>query len=200
MPNVANLGLGLLAVAEAEVAAVDPVGHKRTTGQRCPGRGAPGHHREKPSRQRNAYTAALPRPPQPNRDLELNGTQTIPHDRHMERRRTGGLMKGFAWLFLAAGVLPTFFTEEQPLAEVTTLSIGVPWSPWLVYRESWSRQAIAAAPALDHQTVIEPRSWSSAAALIGTVILLASRFIAPRGKNTAAATPALDRRTTVLRV
>ena len=109
-------------------------------------------------------------------------------------------MKGFAWLFLAAGVLPTFTTEELPVQEVTTLSIGVPWSPWLVYRESWTRQAIAAAPVIDHQTTIEPRSWSSAAAVIGAALLLVSRIVVPRETRTVAASAALDRRTTVLRV
>lgn len=117
----------------------------------------------------------------------------------MGRRRTGGLMKGFAWLFLAAGVLPSFSTEEQPLEEVTTLSIGVPWSPWLVYRETWSRQTIAAAPVLANQITVEPRCWSSAAALIGAALLFGSRIVVPRGAKAATAA-AFERRSSVLHV
>ncbi|HQU46193.1 MAG TPA: hypothetical protein PK867_25490 [Pirellulales bacterium] len=117
----------------------------------------------------------------------------------MRRRRTDGLIKGFAWIFLAAGVLPSFSTSEQGFQNVTTLSIGVPWSPWLVYRESWSRPTIAAAPVLEYQTVVEPRCWSSAAVVVGIALLFASRFFAP-AQTAPQSMPAIPRRSTVLRV
>ncbi|HVA49424.1 MAG TPA: hypothetical protein VNH11_23865 [Pirellulales bacterium] len=116
----------------------------------------------------------------------------------MRQRRTDGLIKGFAWIFLAAGVLPSFSTSEQVFQDVTTLSIGVPWSPWLVYRESWSRPAIAAAPVVQYQTVVEPKSWSSAAVVVGIALLFASRFFAP-AQTAPRTTPAIARRSTVLR-
>lgn len=81
-------------------------------------------------------------------------------------------------MFLAAAALPSFSTIEEPSGEATRLSVGLPWSPWLVYRERWSRpEAAAAIPTLDYETAIEPQSGSTATMLSGVALLFISRFL-----------------------
>ena len=105
----------------------------------------------------------------------------------MTRRKSGNLVKGFAWLSLAAAALPSFSTTEGPSAEATTLSVGLPWSPWLVYRESWTRpeSTMAALPTLYYETALEPRSGSIVAMFTGVGLLLVSRVL--KGRHASAA-------------
>lgn len=97
----------------------------------------------------------------------------------MGRRKAANLIKGLAWLLMAAAVLPTFSTSNVPTGEVTVLTIGLPWSPWLVYRESWtaSTSVEAGAAVFDYQAAVQPRCWSAACLLAGTALLAISRWL-----------------------
>lgn len=97
----------------------------------------------------------------------------------MMRQRIGNVVKGIAWLSLAAAALPTLTTSEGPSGSATRLSVGLPWSPWLVYRESWIQPATADAetPVLSCETTIEPRSDSTVALVTGGALLLIARLI-----------------------
>jgi hypothetical protein len=94
----------------------------------------------------------------------------------MTRQRLGNLLKGFAWLSLAAAALPALSTADEPSGPSTRLTVGLPWSPWLVYRESWVQpQSVSGTtPALSCETTIEPRSDSTFALLAGGTLLLLS--------------------------
>lgn len=108
----------------------------------------------------------------------------------MVRRKAANLLKGVAWLLLAAAVLPTFATSETPAGEVTELTVGLPWSPWLVYRESWSRpSSLETAPTLRYATSLEPRCWSTALFMTGTALVIVSRIINLPSKTRPAAVP-----------
>ena len=95
----------------------------------------------------------------------------------MSRQRTANLVKGFAWLSLAAAAMPTFATLEAPEGAATTVTVGLPWSPWLVYRESWVQPETATVVALSCETTVEPRSNSMVALLAGVTLLLISRLL-----------------------
>lgn len=97
----------------------------------------------------------------------------------MTRQQIGNVVKGIAWLSLAAAALPTLTTSEDPSGSATRLSVGLPWSPWLVYRESWVKPATAGAetPALRWETTIELHSDSTVALAIGAVLLVISRLV-----------------------
>ena len=103
----------------------------------------------------------------------------------MPRQKAANLVKGCAWLFLAAAALPTFSTGGEGSGEVTELAVGLPWSPWLIYRESWlpSESTQAAAPTFGYETHIEPRSWSAATMLVGFMLLVASRVLKASGRK-----------------
>ena len=101
----------------------------------------------------------------------------------MLRQRTANLIKGFAWLSLAAAAMPTFATLEGPSGAATRLTVGLPWSPWLVYRESWVKPETAQAPALNCETALEPRSDSMAALVVGVTLLLVSRLLKAYGSR-----------------
>jgi hypothetical protein len=101
----------------------------------------------------------------------------------MARRKAANLLKGAAWLLLAAAVLPTFSTSEGPAEEVTELTVGLPWSPWLVYRESWSSPSPSQAPVFSYATAIEPRCWSTALLLAGAALIVISRIMKASGKT-----------------
>jgi hypothetical protein len=103
----------------------------------------------------------------------------------MLRRKAANLVKGCAWLFLAAAVMPTFSTRGETAGDVTELAVGLPWSPWLTYRESWSPadSVRAAAPVFRYETRIEPRSGSTAMACIGFVLLAASSLLRSADKK-----------------
>jgi hypothetical protein len=97
----------------------------------------------------------------------------------MAQRKLANTLKGLAWLFLAAAVLPTFSTVDGPAGEVTNLTVGLPWSPWLVYRESWSPPTSmqATAPTFGYETSIHPVCWSAAVFVLGLLLLAASRLV-----------------------
>jgi hypothetical protein len=99
----------------------------------------------------------------------------------MSRQRTANLVKGFAWLSLAAAAMPTFATLDGPAGAATRLTVGLPWSPWLVYHESWVKPETADAPALSYETTIEPHSDSMAALVVGIALLLISRLLRLHG-------------------
>ncbi|HEV3344996.1 MAG TPA: hypothetical protein VG125_31760 [Pirellulales bacterium] len=99
----------------------------------------------------------------------------------MSRQRTANLVKGFAWLSLAAAAMPSFATLDGPAGATTKLTVGLPWSPWLVYRESWVNPETAAAPALSCETTVEPRSESIVALVAGIALLLISRLLRSHG-------------------
>ena len=99
----------------------------------------------------------------------------------MSRQRTANLVKGFAWLSLAAAAMPMFATLDGPSGAATRLTVGLPWSPWLVYRESWLKPETAQAPTLSFETSVEPRSDSMAALVVGVTLLLASRLLKAYG-------------------
>ena len=103
----------------------------------------------------------------------------------MARRKAANLLKVAAWLLLAAAVLPTFSTSEGPSEEVTELTVGLPWSPWLVYRESWSSPSPpeGQAPVFSYATAIEPRCWSTALLLSGAALVGISRIMKASGKT-----------------
>lgn len=108
----------------------------------------------------------------------------------MARRKAANLLKGAAWLLLAAAVLPTFSTSDGPAEEATELTVGLPWSPWLVYRESWSSPSPlqAAAPVFSYATTIEPRCWSTALLLAGAALVVISRILKASGTTAPHAT------------
>jgi hypothetical protein len=101
----------------------------------------------------------------------------------MSRQRTANLVKGFAWLSLAAAAMPTFATLDGPSGAATRLTVGLPWSPWLVYRESWMKPetATAVTPALSCETAVEPRSDSMVALVAGFALLFISRLLRSPG-------------------
>jgi hypothetical protein len=102
----------------------------------------------------------------------------------MPRRKAANLVKGCAWLFLAAAVLPTFSTSGEAAGEVTVLTVGLPWSPWLIYRESWlPTSAQAEGPTFGHATAFNPRSGSTIAFLIGMAMLATSRVMKITGQK-----------------
>jgi hypothetical protein len=102
----------------------------------------------------------------------------------MPRQKAANLVKGCAWLFLAAAVLPTFTTGGEGSREATELTVGLPWSPWLIYRESWLPASTdVAGPAFGHETTLEPRSGSTVALLIGVALLGTSRLLKTAGKK-----------------
>ncbi|HWB07778.1 MAG TPA: hypothetical protein VG826_00940 [Pirellulales bacterium] len=101
----------------------------------------------------------------------------------MSRQRTANLVKGFAWLSLAAAAMPTFAVLDEP-SGTTLLTVGLPWSPWLVYRESWVKPEAAESPALSCETTFEPRSDSMVALLAGLALLFAARLIRLHGSPT----------------
>jgi hypothetical protein len=116
----------------------------------------------------------------------------------MNRRRVGNVIKGLAWLFLAAAALPSFSTSSEPSGDVTRLAVGLPWSPWLVYQESWSRpqSSLTGMPSLTYETALEPRSGSAAAMLISIALFVVSRFFSKPVKNAARPAAAPTRRPT----
>jgi hypothetical protein len=96
----------------------------------------------------------------------------------MTRQRTANLVKGFAWLSLAAAALPAVDISDDLSGPGNRLTVGLPWSPWLVYRERWvGPAATAETPTLSFETTIEPRSDSTIALLIGVTLLLISRLM-----------------------
>lgn len=97
----------------------------------------------------------------------------------MARRKAANLIKGLAWLFMAAAVLPTFATSNAPTGEVTVLTLGLPWSPWLVYRESWtaSTSVESGAPVFGYQAAMQPRCWSAACLGAGLALAALSRWL-----------------------
>lgn len=101
----------------------------------------------------------------------------------MSRQRTANLVKGFAWLSLAAAAMPTFGTLEGPSGAATRLTVGLPWSPWLVYRESWVKPETAQAPALSCETEVQPGSDSMVALVVGVTLLLVSRLLRAYGSR-----------------
>jgi hypothetical protein len=104
----------------------------------------------------------------------------------MTRQRLGNLLKGFAWLSLAAAALPALTTADEPSVPATRLTVGLPWSPWLVYRESWvqPQSASGTTPALSCETTIESRSDSTFVLLAGGTLLLLSWLLkAPRSRR-----------------
>ncbi|HET6883598.1 MAG TPA: hypothetical protein VFI31_25825 [Pirellulales bacterium] len=113
----------------------------------------------------------------------------------MSRRKVANVLKGVAWLLLAAAVLPTFSTVEGPSGEVTNLTVGLPWSPWLVYRESWSAPTSleAPAPTFGYETHVEPKCWSAGVFVLGTVLVIASRLVKASGEGICTVGPSFRR-------
>ncbi|HVX10058.1 MAG TPA: hypothetical protein VHC22_02545 [Pirellulales bacterium] len=108
----------------------------------------------------------------------------------MPRRKAANMVKGCAWLFLAAAVLPTFSTSGEATGEVTELTVGLPWSPWLNYRESWLPASVQTeGPAFGHATTFNPRSGSTIAFLIGMALLATSRLMKISGEKKGASRP-----------
>lgn len=99
----------------------------------------------------------------------------------MAQRKLANLIKGLAWLLLAAALLPTFSSGHTPAGEVTVLTLGLPWSPWLVYRESWSgaKSAEAGAAGFGYRASVQPRCWSVACLGAGLALSALSRPLRP---------------------
>lgn len=97
----------------------------------------------------------------------------------MAKRKAANLIKGLAWLLMAAAVLPTFSTSNAPTGEVTMLTLGLPWSPWLVYRESWTTSTAveAGAAVFGYQAAVQPRCWSVACLCAGFAMAAISRCL-----------------------
>lgn len=95
----------------------------------------------------------------------------------MARQKAANLIKGLAWLLMAAAVLPTFATSKTATGDVTVLTLGLPWSPWLVYRESRTAPTSveAGAAAFGYQTAVQARSWSIACLCTGIALAAISR-------------------------
>lgn len=99
----------------------------------------------------------------------------------MAQRKLANLIKGLAWLLMAAALLPTFSSGHTPAGEVTVLTLGLPWSPWLVYRESWSgaKPGEAGIAGFGYQASVQPRCWSVACLGAGLALAALSRPLRP---------------------
>jgi hypothetical protein len=101
----------------------------------------------------------------------------------MSRQRTANLVKGFAWLSLAAAAMPTFATLDGSSGPSTRLTVGLPWSPWLVYHESWVKPEAAESAELRCETTLQPRSDSMLALAAGLALLFAARLLRSHGSS-----------------